>query len=138
MRLFFLVSLQPSFNFSFKELWDFLTAQRGHPGPYPGPSSVARVDLLGRTKIAAYPEVLQLFNNEVYPVHISTQKSLIKMEIYKMGAQALQICVWGNHGPLSPLATPMPGSTTAVITLISRNLQMLHSDWLRYSLSICR
>ena len=38
----------------------------------------------GGGKIAAYPEVLQLFNDEIYLVCISVQKSLIKVAIYEI------------------------------------------------------
>ena len=56
----------------------------------------------------AYPEILQVFNDEIYPVRISVRKSLIKVAIYEIygmkwgpGSPNLRL---GGHGP--PLATP--------------------------------
>ena len=49
-------------------------------------SGIARVNSLGEGKIVAYPEVLQIFNDENYPVRISTQKALIKVAIYEIYA----------------------------------------------------
>ena len=63
-------------------------------------SRVARVNLLEGTKIVAYPEVLQLFNDEIYPVRISVRKSLIKVAIYEIYGIRL-------GGPCPPPATPM-------------------------------
>ena len=35
-------------------------------------------------KIMAYPNVLQLFNDEIYPERISVPKSLIQVDIYEI------------------------------------------------------
>ena len=42
----------------------------------------------------AYPEVLQLFNDDIYPMRISVQKSLIKVAIYETYGMK-----WGGPGP---------------------------------------
>ena len=64
-------------------------------------SGVARANLLGGggNKTVAYPDVLQLFNGEIYPVGISIQKSLIKMAIYKIYGMK-----WGQAPPQFTLA----------------------------------
>ena len=38
----------------------------------------------GGERIVAYPEALQLFNDEIYPVRISVRTSLIKVAIYEI------------------------------------------------------
>ena len=53
-----------------------------------------------------YPEVLQLFNDEIYLVRISVQTSLIKVAIYEIyglewGARPPNLR-FGSIGPLSP------------------------------------
>ena len=53
----------------------------------------------GGNKTVAYPDVLQLFNGEIYPVGISIQKSLIKMAIYKIYGMK-----WGQAPPQFTLA----------------------------------
>ena len=42
-----------------------------------------------------HPEVLQFFNDEVYLMRISVQKSWIKVAIYEIYGMK-----WGSHGPL--------------------------------------
>ena len=63
-------------------------------------------------KIVAYPEILQLFNDEICLVRISLRKSLIKVAIYEIygmkwegtGHPNLRL---GAMSPWTPLATPM-------------------------------
>ena len=56
--------------------------------------------------IVEYPEVLQIFNDEIYPVRVFIQKSLIKVanyEIYgmKWGARPYKL-PFAEHDPLGP------------------------------------
>ena len=68
-------------------------------------SAVARVILLGGGgKLWHSPEVLQFFNDNVYPMRISVKKLLIKVAIYeiygmKRGGRAPKF-TFGGHGPL--------------------------------------
>ena len=49
-----------------------------------------------------YFEVLQLFNDEIYPVRISVRKSLIKVAIYEIYVMKWGWWFWGTMSPWAP------------------------------------
>ena len=53
----------------------------------------------------AYSEVLQLFNDEIYPVHIPVKKSLIKVAIYEING-----IKWGTRSPKFAFGAVRPAS----------------------------
>ena len=75
-------------------------------------SGVARVILLGQPNFWHTLRFYSFFNDKVYSMRISVQKSLIKVAIYEIygikSGLVTQTYFWGGHGSLSPLATPMP------------------------------
>ena len=75
-----------------------------------------------------YPEILQFFNDKVYPKRISVQKSLIKVAIYEIYSMK-----WGPSRPLNlrlvghdPLDPPRDAygyiyvCTTRIFLLVSK------------------
>ena len=53
-------------------------------------------------KIVAYPEVLQLFNDEIHPARTSVRNSLIKVAIYEIYGMK-----WGARPPKIYVLRPM-------------------------------